>query len=123
MAMFSTKRGIFAAFFAFVLPFAIGLFAYGIAELHAVPMVDQDWAAPIIPWFGFGLLVFLSVWVIAKRILDLSAGVSIFIYIVATSAAIGAYFGAQVVLGVVEYGEEQVEQRGQRVNDELDSLL
>ena len=123
MAMFSTKRGIFAAFFAFVVPVGIGLLAYGLADLHAVPMVEYDWAGSVVPWVGFGLFLFLAVLVIGKRIWDLSAGVSIIIYIVATAAAVGAYFGAQVTMGVIEFGKEQVEQRDKRVNEEIDQLL
>lgn len=123
MAMFSTKRGIIAAFFAFVVPVSLGLLAYGMAELHAVPMVDQDWANPVIPWVAFGLFLTLAVIVIVKRILDLSVGISIFIYIVATAAAVGAYFGAQVTMGVIEFGEEKMEQRDQRVKDEIDELF
>jgi len=123
MAMFSTKRGIFAAFFALAVPLLIGLLAYGMAELHAVPLVEADWAPAALPWVGFGLFLFLAVLVLAKRILDLPAGVTVFVYIVATSAAIGAYFGTQVTMGVIEYGEQQVEERDKRVKDELDSLL
>lgn len=123
MAMFPTKRGIFAAFFAFIVPLLIGCIAYGVAELHVVPLVQADWAGDVLPWVGFGLFLFLAVILIAKRIMDLSAGVAIFVYIVATAAAVGAYFGAQVTIGVIEYGEGQVEQREQRVKDELDSLF
>lgn len=123
MALFSTKRGIIAAFFALAVPMCIGLLAYGMAELHAVPLIEQDWARSVIPWASFGLFVFISVVVIARRIWDLSVGVSILIYIVATAAGIGAYFGAQVTMGVIEFGEEQMEQRDQRVKDEIEKLM
>ncbi len=123
MAMFPTKRGIIAAFLSLAVPLLIGLLAYGMAELHIVPMVEADWADPVLPWVGFAFFLLFAIILIAKRILDLSAGVAIFIYIVATSASIGAYFGVQVTTGVIEFGEEQVEQRDQRVNDEIDSLL
>ncbi|WPJ94490.1 hypothetical protein SH580_13725 [Coraliomargarita algicola] len=125
MAIFSSKRGIIAAFFAFALPLGIGLLGYAMAERFVVPQVSQvgGWTVYAIPSVICALFVFLSVLVIAKRIWALSAGVSIFIYIVATAAAIGVYFGAQVTLGVIEYGEEQMEQRERRVNSELDSLL
>ncbi len=123
MAIFSSKRGIFAAFFGLGLPLGMGLVAYGMAELHAVPLVNQDWAGTAIPWMGLVLFVILAVLVIGRRIWGLSAGVSIFIYIVATTAAIAAYFGAQVTMGVIELGEEQVEQRDQRMQDGIDQLL
>ena len=123
MAMFPTKRGIIAAFFAFAVPMAFGLLAYGLAETHLVPLLDQNWTVRAVPWIAFGLLTFLSILVFAKRIWSLSVGVSIFIYIVATSAAIGAYFGAQVTMGVIDFGGRQVEQREQRTQDGLDSIL
>lgn len=123
MTMFSTKRGIVAAFFALIVPLAIGLFAYAMAELHAVPRIEADWAPTVLPWVGFGLFATASVLVFGRRILDLSAGVTLFVCIVATSAAIGAYFATQITVGVIQYGEEQVEEREKRVKDELDSLL
>ena len=123
MAMFSTKRGIFAAFFALMIPTCLGLIAYAMADLHLVPLIDQDWAGSVIPWIGFALFVVLSVLVIGRRIWVLSGGVSIFIYIVAMAAAIGAYFGVQVTMGVIEFGEEQVEQRDQRTKEGIDQLL
>ncbi len=123
MAMFGSKRGIFAAFFALALPLGIALLAYGMAELHAVPLLEYDWAPDYIPWAGFGLFVFLSVIVFAKRFFDVSTGVAVFIYLVATAAALGAYWGAQVTIGVIEAGGDQVELRERRVKDEIDSLL
>lgn len=123
MAMFSTKRGIIAAFFALIVPLMIGLLAYAMAELHMVPRVDAVWAPAVLPWVGFGLFVLASVLVFSKRILDLSAGVTVFVCLVATAAAIGMHFATQITMGVIEYGEEQVEQREQRVNEGLDSLL
>lgn len=123
MAMFSTKRGIVAAFFALILPLAIGLVAYAMAELQAVPRVKADWAVGVLPWAGFGVFMLASVLAFARRILDLSAGVTVFVWIVATAAAVGMYFAVQITIGVIEYGEEQVEQREQRVNQGLDSLL
>jgi hypothetical protein len=123
MAMFDSKRGIIAAFFALIVPLALGLIAYGMAELHAVPLAEYKWVSRVIPWTGFGLFLLLAVVVIARRIWALSAGVSLFIYLVASGAAIGAYFGVQVIINVVDFGEEQMQQRDQRVNDELDQLL
>ena len=128
MALFSSSRGIFAAFFALVFPVGLGLLAYGMAALNLVPRVERTWLTSVVPAAAipslvFGLMVLLAVLVIARRIFALSAGVSLFIYLVASSAAIGAYFGAQVTMGVIEYGENQVEQRDQRVNEELDQLF
>ncbi|MGZ0657117.1 hypothetical protein ACWPKO_04425 [Coraliomargarita sp. W4R53] len=123
MALFSSNRGILAAFLAFALPVGLGLLAYGMAELHLVPLVDRGWLATALPGVAFGLMLLLAVLVIVRRIFALSSGVSLFIYLVATSAAIGAYFGAQVTMGVIEYGENQVEQRDQRVTEELDQLF
>lgn len=123
MAMFSSKRGLFAAFLVLVLSFAIGLVAYAMAALYLVPVLEHNWAAEYIPKIFFGVVVVLTLHAIGKRIWELSTGVSLFIYIVATAAAVGAYFGTQVTLGVIEFGEEQVEQRDQRVKDDLEALF
>ena len=123
MAVFSSKRGIVAAICGLAVPVALGLFAYGLAKLQVVPLVKQDWADSVIPWVAFGLLVYLAILVFVKHIWDLSAGACIVIYLIATSAAIGAYFGAEVTMGVVDFGEQQIEQRDQRTKEKIDSLL
>lgn len=123
MSMFSSQRGILAAICAFVVTFAIGLLAYGMTELHLVPMVEVDWAADWLPLVGLVLFVFLAALVIAKRIMDINGPLAVFIFIVSTGAAVGAYFGVQVTMGVIEYGEGQVEQREERVNKDIDAIL
>lgn len=120
MAMFSSPRGIISAFFALMLPFLLGVIAYAVAEVHLVPLIEQDWLALLTPWASLVIAVFLAISIVSRRIWRLSSGVSVFIYIVATLAGIGAYFGAQVTIGVIEYGEGQVEQREQRLNYELE---
>jgi hypothetical protein len=126
ISMTASKRGIFAASFALIISFAFGVSAYSIVEFYVVPdlAVDSaDWSDRILPWAGFGLFLLLSILLITKRILDLSAGTSIFIYLVATGAAVCAYFATQVTMGVLEFGEDKVQERDQRVNEELDSML
>lgn len=123
MTMFPTKRGIFAVVLALALSLGLGLLGYSLTEIQMVPLVQTDWARGLLPWMGFGLSVLLSILLVARRILGVSTGVAVFIYIVATTAAVGAYFGAQVTIGLIEYGEEKVEQREQRVKEDLDSLL
>ena len=123
MSMFSSQRGIFAAFMSFIVTCAIGLIAYGMTEIHLVPAVEVDWAADWLPLAGLVMFVFLSVLFLAKRILDVNGPLAVFIYLVATGSAVGAYFGVQVTMGVIEYGEEQVEQREERVNKEIDAIL
>lgn len=123
MSMFSSQRGIFAAAFACVITFAIGLVAYGMTEAHLVPMVEVEWAADWLPLTGLIIFALLSVAVIAGRIIDVSGALAVFIFIVATAASVGGYFGVQVTMGVIEYGEGQVEQREERVNKDLDEIL
>ncbi len=125
MAIFSSKRGIFSAFFAFAIPMLLGLMGYAMAELFIVPLVSKGagWSIYAIPSAIWVLFIFLSIVVFAKRIWALPSGVSLFIYIVATAAAIGVYFGAQVTLGVIEYGEGQLEQRDRSVKSDLESFM
>lgn len=42
MSMFSSQRGIIAAATACVVSFSIGLIAYGMTEVHLVPMVEAE---------------------------------------------------------------------------------
>jgi hypothetical protein len=86
-------------------------------------MIESDWVEDWLPLVGLVLFVFLSALVIAKRIMDTNGPLVIFIFIVATGAAVGAYFGVQVTMGVIEYGEGQVEQREERVNKDIDAIL
>ncbi len=123
LGMFSSKRGILASGLALVVPLSIGLIAHGMAGLHLVPLVEIDWAAKWLPIAALVLFILLAVLVIAKRILQVSASVAVFIYLVATAAAVGGYFGAQITLGVIQFGEEKVEQREEKVQGEIDSLL
>jgi len=63
-------------------------------------------------------------WLFWQRAAGLSrAGARLFIYLVVSGAAIAAYLGAQVIMGVIGFGKEQMQQRDQRVNDGLDQLL
>lgn len=123
MSMFSSQRGILAALVAFLVTCVIGLIAYGMAELHLVPIVEVDWAAEWLPLVALLVFVFLSVLVIAKRIMDTTGPLAVFIFLVSSGAAVGAYFAVQVTMGVIEFGEGQVEQREERVNEEIDKIL
>lgn len=55
--------------------------------------------------------------------MDVSGVLAVFIFIIATGASVGGYFGVQVTMGVIKYGEGQVEQREERVNKDLDAIL
>lgn len=126
MSMFSSQRGIFAAALALFVPFAIGLLAYGMTEVYLAPMVEVDWVADWLPMAVLFIFVLLSVLVIARRIIDVSGALAVFIFIVSIAASIGGYFGVQVTMGVIEYDEGQVEQREKRekrVNKEIDAIL
>jgi hypothetical protein len=123
MGLFSSRRGLLAAFLALLVTLSVGLIAYGLIEVYVVPSLELARAGALLPSVGFWLFVFLATQTLGRRILDLSTGVTVFIYLVATAAAIGAYWGAQVTMGLIEYGEGQVEQREQRVNEGIETLL
>lgn len=65
----------------------------------------------------------LSMIVLTRKLWELTFGVCLFIFIASAVASIGSYFAVQVTLGVLEYGEEKVEQRDKRVKDDLGQLL
>lgn len=122
MVMLSTSRGIVAAFLACIVSLAAGLFGYVGVELYVLPYIEADWGARILPIAGLSLSVLVSIFVVTKRILNVSAGITIFIYIVATMVAVCAHFGMQISTGLMDAGGGQVEERERRVQEEMDSI-
>jgi hypothetical protein len=122
MAMFSTSRGILAAFLACVISLPAGLFGYVAMERYALPRVQADWADPVLPLLGLFGLILLSILLVTKWILKVSAGGTVFIYIVATMVAVCANIGVQITTGLMDAGTGQVEQREQRIREKLDSI-
>lgn len=70
------------------------------------------------PYFNVMLGVCLVAWVVVARIL-MAMLASPRGILAATAVATGAYFAAQVTIGVIETGGEQIEQRDQRVKGAL----
>ena len=122
MAMVSTPRGIVAAFFACLVSLSAGLVGYAMVEQYVLAKFESDWAAGVLPLAGLFVFVLASVMVVTKRLLKLSFGGTIFIYIAAAMVATCAYFGVQVVIGLLDAGSAQVEQRELRVKEELETI-
>jgi hypothetical protein len=94
-----------------------------VAELYFLPLFKADWGAGAVPIAGLSIFVLASIFVVTKRILGVSAGVAIFIYIVATMVAVCAHFGMQISTGLMDAGGGQVEQRERRVQEGMDSIF
>lgn len=122
MVMFSTSRGFVAAFLACAFSLAAGLLGYVVVEQYVLPKMEVDWAAGVLPLTGLVIFVLVSIFVLTKRILKMSAGGTIFIYIVATMVAACALFGVHIATGLMDAGSGQVEQRDKRMQEELDSI-
>lgn len=122
MVMFSTRRGIVAAFLACVVSLVAGLCGYVGVEHYVLPLIEANWADVALPIAGLFGCILLSVLAVTKQILKLSAGGTIFIYVVATMVAVCAHFGVQIALGLVDAGSGQVEQREQRMQERLESI-
>ncbi|TVP78269.1 MAG: hypothetical protein EA353_08680 [Puniceicoccaceae bacterium] len=125
MTMFSTKRGFLAAFLACVISLTAGIVGYMVAEFYLIPGIAADWAdevVQVLPLAGLVGFILLSVFFLTGRILKLSVGSTLFVYIVATTVSACAYFGVKVGLGVMETGGTTLEQREQRMQRELESM-
>lgn len=122
MVVVSTSRGIIAASLACLVSLTAGLLGFASTELYVLPKFEADWAARVLPLTGLFVFILVSVLVVTKRILKLSAGGTIFIYIVATMVAVCVHFGVQIVTGLMDAGGGQVEQRERRLQEEFESV-
>ncbi|MGB0408364.1 MAG: hypothetical protein ACPG3X_07170 [Opitutales bacterium] len=123
MGLLRSSRGFISAFMALVVPLFLGLLAYGLTQWQVVPMVEAEWAEAYLPLGALVLVFFLMFIICSKCIFALSGAMSIFIFVLASAAAVGAYFGACVALETLEKGGQQIKQREERTNKAIDSVL
>lgn len=123
MGMMKSEKGFIAAIFALLVPLSLGLLAYGLAAWQAVPLIDADWAEQYLPLGIFGLILVLSILITAKRIMALSGVLSVIVFVFASAASVGAYYGVGIALETLEFGGDQIKQRDEKSKKELDSLL
>jgi hypothetical protein len=112
--LFGRSKGMLVAALAVLLPLLFGAVSYVTVELYLVPLFAVDWVATYVPWAAFavaGLLVarFLSakLWGVGKRM-------AVLLLILSGLAGGAAYYGAQMLLGVVDRGGDPIELREER---------
>ncbi len=118
--VFKSPKGIFVAVFAVALPFIVGAVGYVSVELYALPQIEADWAAAYLPWSVFGIVVFVAALLLSAKLWGIGKGVSVFILILSGLAGMGAHYGAQLMLGIMDTGTSQIEQREERLNLEIE---
>ena len=56
----------------------------------------------------------------SAKLWGIGKGVSVFILILSALAGMGAHYGAQLMLGIMDTGTSQIEQREERLNLEIE---
>ncbi|MDP4880388.1 MAG: hypothetical protein NWR36_10925, partial [Opitutales bacterium] len=103
-----------------LLPIVFGGLAYAAIEFFAVSDIEEDWAV-YIPWVGFAALVLGTLLVLSRRIFDLSFVLSAFIFLMSAGAGAGALLGAYTVVDFLDKSSSQLEDRGNRIDDEIEN--
>ncbi len=119
--LFGSSKGIFVAVFATLLPLLLGAVGYVAVELYALPEIQAGWATTYLPWSVFGVLVLLVALVLSAKLWGIGAGSAVVTLILAGVAGLGAQYGAQLVIDVIDSGSSQVEKRDERLNREIEN--
>ena len=123
---FGSSRGIIISAVAVLIPLGMALIGYVLTEAYVVPMLSDataDWVVRIAPWTGFGLVLFLCTMLFSTRLMDMNmVGLSI-IFMFAALAGIGTCYGAGLLIGMTGEGQQQQEQRGNRLQHDLKGLV
>lgn len=123
MGIFDSKCGVASAFLALVLPLSSGLLAYSLAEVQLVPLVGAAWAEKYLP-IGIFFLVLLLVAVFAcKRLIGLTRLFGFIVFVFASATAALAFYATEFVLETLDEGSEQIKQREERNQKEIDSVM
>ncbi|MDP4609658.1 MAG: hypothetical protein NWT02_00540 [Opitutales bacterium] len=120
LGMFGGKGGFIMISLGVLLPIVFGGLAYAAIEFFAVSDIEEDWAV-YIPWVGFAALVLGTLLVLSRRIFDLSFVLSAFIFLMSAGAGAGALLGAYTVVDFLDKSSSQLEDRGNRIDDEIEN--
>ena len=119
--LLGSSKGIFVAAFAVLSPLFLGAMGYVAVELYVLPQIEADWAATYLPWSVFGVLVFLVALILSSKLWGIGKGSAVMTLILAGVAGLGAQYGAQLVIDVIDSGSSQVEKRDERLNREIET--
>lgn len=118
VGMFGGKGGIVMTSFGILLPYVFGALAYAAIEVFIIPDLSEDWAV-YLPWVGFVGLILGTLLVLTRRIFDRSFVLSTFIFLMSTGVGAGALIGAYTVVDFLDKSSSQLEDRGNRIDDEI----
>ncbi|MFQ3225042.1 MAG: hypothetical protein ACI8Z5_001297 [Lentimonas sp.] len=109
--VFSSSKGIVVAAFAVMIPLLLAALGYVAIELYALPEIKADWAEQYLPWATFGIVFVLAGAFISSKLWDFSRVSAVIVLVLAGLAGMCLQYGAQLVMDVVDAGENQLEKR------------
>lgn len=115
--VFGGSKGIVVTAFAVAIPLLLAALGYVAIELYALPEIQADWGEQWLPWTTFGIVFVLAGMYASAKLWDLSKVSTMIALLMAGLAGMCLQYAAQMVMGVVDAGETQVEKRD-RVLDE-----
>lgn len=123
MGLMQTNKGFFEALLALVCPIVVGLLAYGLVDWQVVPQIEAEWVEQYLALGVMAAVALLVVLLLSKRFIVLGAFMTLIIFVLASAAAVGAYFATNVALVTIDKGSEQIKQHDERNQKEIDSVL
>ena len=115
--VFGSKKGIFGALLALVLPLLIGVAVYSIVTVFVVPEIGQAWATDYLGPVALGLSIFLSVVVLSRRVWDIGAVAAVIVIVFALSVGSIGYFAIDSMMNLSEQADDTASDRKQILED------
>lgn len=118
--VFGGTKGIVVTAFAVVVPLLLAAVGYVAIELYALPEIQAGWAEHWLPSATFGIVFVLAAMYLSAKLWDLSKVSTMIALVMAGLAGMCLQYAAQMVMGVVDAGETQVEQRDRVLDDSIE---
>lgn len=119
--LFGSSRGVVCSALAVGLPLLAAILGYVSVEVYVLPHLTDDWASVYLPWTGFALLGLATALVLSGRFWDLGRGLSLIIMSFAVAAGVAGHYGSHLVIDVLSKGEKNLDERNERIQEELES--
>ena len=113
--LFGRSKSVFVTALAVVLPLLFGAVGYVAVELYLLPQFEAEWATTYLPWAAFGVAGLLVARLLSAKLWGVGKGVAVLMLILSGLAGVGAYYGAQLMIGIFDRGSEQIEKREERL--------
>lgn len=122
LGVLGSPRGIVAAAFGLAVPVALGIFAHVLAEVYAVPLMREGWAARYLPPVAAGCLALAGLEFFSRRFLDLGGLRVLVVFGFAAAGAYGAFEATRYLHDAVLKGESGIEGREERLKEEINGV-